>query len=349
MKNDYDFCISSYLAFRYVAKPGIAWKEGIVPEFPNVKTQGRYKVKNSADVLERLRQIIQHASKMEELGILLSAGIDSATIAAMLPRGSHAYTIRFMAKDAINEAPQAQRVAEKLGLKHSVVTVTWKDYTDSMDILMKRKKAPLHPAEVGLYKAACIAHKDGINTLLVGNGADTTFGGMDKLLSKDWTFDEFVARYTFLNPPDAVKRPVSVCDIYKPFRWRDGFNVVGFLKVVHGLGIFQMFENAIHAAGCSLLAPFEELALDVPLDLPRIRAGEPKYILNDVFRAVLPNFEISAKIPFARPMKQWLIDWSGPRRLEFLESLSITGLNGEQKWQLYCLEKFLNMLEKGII
>ncbi|MEI7672045.1 MAG: asparagine synthase C-terminal domain-containing protein [Deltaproteobacteria bacterium] len=346
---DYDFCISSYLAFRYVAKPGIAWKEDVLPEFPNVKTQGKFKVKTAQEVLERLRQIMKESSNFEGVGVLLSAGMDSAIIAAMLPRGTHAYTVRFVANDAIDEAPAANRVADKLGLKHSVVDVTWDDYNNSMELLMKHKKAPLHPAECGLYKAACVARKDGINVLAVGNGADSTFGGMDKLLSKDWTFNEFVTRYTFLDPSHTVKRTVSIADIYEPYRWKQGFNVMGFLKVVHGLGIIQMFENAIHAGGCSLIAPFEELALDAPLDMNRIRAGEPKYILNDVFRAVCPGFEIPVKIPFARPVTQWLKDWQGPKRPEFLECLTLDGFSGEQKWQLYCLERFLNMIEKGEI
>ena len=346
---DYDFCISSYLAFRYVAKPNIAWKDGVLPDFPNAKAQGKFKVKNSQEVLVRLRQISQKFLNCKELGILLSAGMDSAIIAGMLPRGTRAYTVRFIARDAIDEVPAARQVAEKIGLDHRIVDVTWEDYNNSMDLLMKHKKAPLHPVEVGLYKAACVARNDGINVLVVGNGADSTFGGMDKLLSKDWTFDEFVKRYTFLEPPQAVQQPVSIVDIYEPYKCDHGFNVMGFLKVVHGLGIIQMFENAIHAGGCSLIAPFEELILDAPIDLQRIRAGEPKYILNDVFRVVCPGFRIPGKIPFARPLAQWLNDWTGPNRPEFLKGFSVAGFTGEQKWQIYCLERFLNMLEKGDI
>lgn len=346
---DYDFCISSYLAFRYVAKPGVGWKDGVSPEFPNVKAQGKFKVKTAAEVLERLRESAGESCLTKGLGVLLSAGMDSAIIAALLPHGTRAYTVRFVAKDAIDEAPAAARVAEKLGLNHTVVDVTWDDYQDSVDLLMKRKKAPLHPAEAGLYKATCVARRDGISLLAVGNGADSTFGGMDKLLAKDWNFDEFVQRYSFLEPARAVRNPVSIVDIYEPYRQGDGINVMGFLKVVHGLGIIQMFENAIHAGGCALVAPFERLALEAPLDLPRIRGGEPKYILNEVFRVACPGLEIPAKIPFARPVTQWFGDWTGPRRPEFRAGLAMEDFSGEQKWQLYCLERFLNLLDKGEI
>lgn len=344
---DYDFCISSYLAFRYVAKPNIGWRDGIIPRFPDAKAQGKHKVRTPSEVLDKLRESAHEAVSAKGLGVLLSAGMDSAIIAALLPRGIPAYTVRFVAKDAIDEAPAAALVARKLGLSHTVVDVTWEDYQESVDLLMGRKKAPLHPAEVGLFMAAKAARLDGITLLAVGNGADSTFGGMDKLLAKDWTFDEFVRRYTFLEPLRAVRKPVSVMDIYEPYRQGKGFNVMGFLKVVHGLGIIQMFENAIHAGGCSLVAPFERLALDIPLDLQRIRGGEPKYILTEVFRTACPGLDVPAKIPFARPVEQWFGDWPGPTRPEFHADLATGEFSGEQKWQLYCLERFLNLLDKG--
>lgn len=89
--------------------------------------------------------------------------------------------------------------------------------------------------------------------------------------------------------------------------------------------------------------------LNAPLDLQRIRNGEPKYIVREVFRTLYPGLEIPDKIPFARPMTQWLGNWQGPKLVEFLENLSMTDFTGEQIWQLYCLERFLNLLEKGAI
>ena len=344
--NDLDFCISSYLAFRYVARPGIGWRDGVMPAFPDVKAQGRYRVKTAVDVLARLRQSVQEAIPPSGTGVLLSAGMDSAIIAALLPAGTPAYTVRFVAHDAVDEAPTAQCVATRLGLRHTVVDVTWADYQASMDLLMGNKQAPLHPVEVGLYRAACVAQRDGVRVLVVGNGADSTFGGLDKLLSRDWTFDEFVQRYTFLDPAAVVKRPVPTTEIFEPYRQGNSINVMGFLKVVHGLGIIQMFENAIHAAGCTLVAPFEDLVLGVPLDLQRIRGGEPKYILNEVFRTLYPGVPVPEKIAFARPVAQWLRNWKGPQRAEFREGLDMTAFSGEQKWQLYCLERFLNLIDR---
>lgn len=342
MKIDKDFCISSCLSFRYVAGDGIAWKEGLMPEFPRMEPGRQVKVKTADDVFTALKTIVAK-DLTDDTGILLSGGMDSAILAALLPPKTPAYTIRFMAKGAIDESVQASLYAKKYNLSHQIIDITWKDYEESIDLLMKHKKAPLHPVEVGLFKTGRRAKADGIKKLILGNGADSTFGGLDKLLSRDWTFDQFVKRYTFVDPEPVVRRPVGMVGIYERYRKGDGIDVIGFLKIVHGLGVVQAFENAIHAAGCTITAPYEDLILDTPLDIARIRGGQSKYIVREVFDRLYPGMIQPDKIAFARPMDEWLKDWSGPKRPEFREGLYITKLTGDQKWIVYCLERFLTI------
>ena len=47
-----------------------------------------------------------------------------------------------------------------------------------------------------------------------------------------------------------------------------------------------------------------------------------------------------------RPVDAYFKDWEGPKRPEFREDIDMSKLTGNQKWQLYCLEKFLDMNEK---
>ena len=54
------------------------------------------------------------------------------------------------------------------------------------------------------FSASKQALNYGIELMIIGNSSDPNFGGMDKLLSKDWIFDEFVGRYTFTNPADVL-------------------------------------------------------------------------------------------------------------------------------------------------
>jgi hypothetical protein len=339
-RTDKDFCISSCLTFRYVVKDRISWRKDLIPKFPHLEPGRRIKVKTADDVLSALKIIIAK-DFTNDTGILLSGGMDSAILAALLPPRTQSYTIRFIAPKAIDESSQAAVYAKRYNLIHTIIDVTWADYEECMDTLMKYKKAPLHAVEVGLFQAARYAKNDGINRLILGNGADSTFGGLDKLLSKDWTMEEFVRRYTFVEPELIVDRSVSMRDTYEKYRNGNGVDIVNFLKVVHGLGVVQAFENAVQACGCSIIAPYEDLVLDAPLNITRIRSGQSKYIIREVFDRLYPGIKQPDKIAFARPMDSWLKDWPGPKRPTFRENIDISRFTGDQKWIIYCLDRFL--------
>jgi hypothetical protein len=169
---------------------------------------------------------------------------------------------------------------------------------------------------------------------------------MDKLLGQDWTPDAFIRRYSFVDPRRVLLEPIDMRPLFAPYVRPDGrMDVDPFLKRVHGLGIVQAFDNAIQAADCRTAEPFERLRLSVPLDLGRIRSGESKYLLRDVFRSLYPRIDPPPKVPFARPMDQWMRDWQGPRRPEFRRDLDLAAYTGEQRWLLYCLERFLDLLD----
>ena len=338
------FCCSSYLSYRYIVEPGRSWRDGVTPEFPVVSEKDRYEVGSAAQVLDALRALVADVVP-SETGVLLSGGIDSAILAALLPRGTRAYTVRFVAEGATDESEAAARYAEHCGLNHTVVEVTWEDYRAAVPVLMQRKASPLHAVEVGLYHLARAASADGLSKLIVGNGADSTFGGLDKLLSRDWSFDAFVERYTFLDPRRALREPVLIRSPFERYRRGEGIDVNGFLKVIHGLGIVQSFENGIQAGGCAVSAPYEQLWLSEPLDIPRIRAGESKYMLREVFNQLYPHLPVAPKLAFVRPMGVWMKDWRGPSRPEFLPDLDISGFSAEQRWLTWCLEQFMNVTE----
>lgn len=344
---DIDRCNSAYLALRYVPYPGVGWDSVTVPELPGADVEPLIPVRDAAGIITALREVTSPLATAGSVGILLSSGLDSAILAGMMPPRTRAYTVRFLAESAVDEVEGARAAAARFGLEHVTVPVTWGDYDRVMDSLMRRKRGALHPAEPGIYLAAAAAAADGIRTLVVGNGADSTFGGLDLLLGRDWSFDEFVSRYTFLEPGRALRRPVSVRDVFAPYRRGDGIDVSSFLKEVHGTGIIQMFENAVHAAGCRIVAPFERLCLDAPLDLERIRRGESKYLLREVFHTVCAGLPLPPKIAFARPMAAWLHSWSGPRRAELRDDLDLGSLTGEQRWLVYCLERFLHLLDRA--
>ena len=339
------FCLSSFLAFRYVTRETAEWSPGVRPRWPRTTAADRIAVRDPRDILDALRGLVDAATRQANVGLLLSGGIDSAILAALLPRGTPAYTVRFDAEGALDESRAAALYAARCGLEHRVVTVTWDDVQQHLDGLMRHKRSPLHPVEAGLFLGARAAADDGVDSLLVGNGADSTFGGLDQLLSRDWTLDEFIRRYTFLDPAAALARPVPMRPVFAEYTRGGCFDSIGFLKEIHGRGIIQAFENALQAADCAAVAPYESLALAEPLDLARIRRGEPKYLLRAVFEELYPGLPPAEKIAFARPMDDWMKSWEGPRRAEFKPDLDPRRFSGEQKWLLYGLEKFMDLVD----
>jgi hypothetical protein len=341
MRIDKEFCMSSYLAFRFVAEEEVGFSKDYIPAYPHKDPQLTKGVSTAEEIDRTIKEFINKHYN-ERTGILLSGGMDSAIVASYLPAGTKAYSIRFIAPNAIDETIMARKYAEKYNLDLTIVEVYWEDYLRYSEELMENRKSPLHQIECAVYKAALTAKKDGIEALLMGNGADYLFGGLDKLLSRDWSFDGLVERYTIVKPEQVLVNPVSIVPVYERFRTGpDSINFFGFLEDVHGLASIPSFENPLSLAGIKALEPYESMKLSVPLDIARIRAGESKYLIRELFSLRYPDIPQPDKIPFKRPMDQWLEHWEGPTRAEFLPGC-VKGLSGDQRWLVYCLEWFLN-------
>ncbi len=341
--------LSYYLAFRYVPYNNSEWSPGVWPELPEDLEESQTEVGNAEETLEALRNSIAGIEDFEKVALFLSGGIDSAILGALLPPETRAYTIDFLSENKITEVDRATSHATHCGLDLQIISVTIDDYELYEDKLMIAKKAPLHPVEVALHKAAITAAEDGKTHVFVGNGADSTFGGMDKLLSKDWSFNDFVNRYTFIQPQKALRNFIDIESVYEPYRENDMIDFIGFLKRVHGTGIIQAFNNSVANTGVKLIEPFEELKLKGKLDIERIRNGEPKYILYEIFNTLFAGLSGPEKVPFARPMDEWLAQYSGPVHESFLPDLNINDFTGNQKYQLRCLDRFLFLLKEGRI
>ena len=60
-----------------------------------------------------------------------------------------------------------------------------------------------------------------------------------------------------------------------------------------------------------------------------------------------PGIPVPEKVPMPRPVDQYFADWRGPIRPEFLSNLDMNQFTGNQKWLLYCLERFLNLYDNS--
>ncbi len=60
-----------------------------------------------------------------------------------------------------------------------------------------------------------------------------------------------------------------------------------------------------------------------------------------------PEISASQKLPMPRHVDEYFKNWDGPKRIEFRNDIDMSKFTGNQKWQMYCLEKFLNMHENS--
>lgn len=293
--------------------------------------------------LRNVYRMITH----ERLGILLSGGMDSAILATYMPKGSDAYTFRFVGGEfAQDELHRAETFAAYCGLKLHYVDIDWNIVESSVDECMKHKGAPVHNIEPQLYYAAKQAKSDGITMLVIGDGADYVFGGMNGLYSRNWSYDEFVKRYIYIDPKDVLVDPGDINPIFEQYRL--GPNSIDFIRLLDEICIdesYASYENALDAAEMPFIDPYDHLRLSHPLDLSRLRNGDSKYIVRELFRMRYCDIPVPQKNPMPRPVDKYFADWEGPVRPEFRKDIDMSKYNGNQRWLLWCAERYLNIID----
>ncbi len=343
---DKNYCMSSYLAFRYIADINKNFSENLKHEhFKGVKEEEKIKVKTVKDIDNEIKKVFQKIEGKKK-GILLSGGMDSAILASYMA-GSDAYTFRFLNGNfQKDELQRAEAYAKKYNLKLHYVDIDWKTVTENLDPILKMKCAPVHSIEPQLLQATLQAKKDDVEIIITGESSDGVFGGMDGLLSKDWELEEFKKRYTFLEPSKVLKNPISLDNVYERYQIEE--NKIDFLKFIDeifGIESSGSYFNAFKTANIKHIDPYAHLKMEEPLDLKRVRNGESKYLIRELFKMKYPEISVPEKVPMPRPVDEYFKDWKGPVRAEFSPNLDMSQFTGNQKWQLYCLEYFLNLFD----
>ncbi len=346
MAIDKKYCMSSYMAFRYIERDDYDFYEGLHHE--NIKAvpeNEQITVHTSEDIgYEIEKQIAQFKGKKK--GVLLSGGMDSGIVASYIPE-AEAYTFRFLGGEyQKEELKRAEYYASKYRLNLHYVDISWETVTKYLDLVMEAKGAPVHSIEPQILQAALQAKEDGVEVMFVGESADLVFGGMDGLLAKDWTFNEFVDRYTFTKPEAVLKEPVSMQYVFERYRKdEDKIDFMRFMDDVFSIESSSSYLNAFAVANMPYYDPYAKLKMADDLDLYRVRNGEPKYLIRELMAKRYPEIQIPSKNPMPRPVDEYFRSWAGPKRPEFKDDLNMALFTGNQKWQMYCLEKFLDMHE----
>lgn len=346
MAIDKEYCMSSYMAFRYIEKDDMDFYVDM--HHNNIKRlpdDQRILVHTSDDIDREIGKQMEKF-KNEKKGILLSGGMDSAIVASYL-RGADAYTFRFLGGEyQKEELERAEYYAKYYGLVLHYVDISWDTVVSNLEPVMKAKAAPVHSIEPQILQAALQAKEDGIELMFVGESSDLVFGGMDGLLSKDWTFDEFMNRYVFTKPEDVLVNPESMQYVFERYRKEgDKIDFLTFMDDIFAIESSSSYMNAFAVAGMPYYDPYARLKMADELDLYRVRHGEPKYLIRDLMAKKYPEIPVPKKVPMPRPVDAYFKTWKGPIRPEFRKDIDMSKFTGNQKWQMYCLEKFLEINE----
>ena len=340
MQSDLYFCMNSYLTYRAIVDHDRQFADHLTPWFYHHDVP-RTPVNTAEELDQHLRKAINAALSKGPVALMLSSGMDSAILAKYLPEGTQTYTLHCHADSGIDETGAARDYALRNGLTHTVVDIYWSDYEAYAGKLMRRKSCPIHSIEVQVYKAALQAKADGIRTLLFGETADILYGGHSKLLSRNWDADAFFRRFSFVDTEKVLRHPQHIPEPILPYVQPDGnVDVFGFLNGFEYDVSLGFYQNACQLAEIDFFAPYSSSVLGHPLDLNRIRSGESKYVVRELFCRLYPDLPIPEKMPLPRPMAQWLKEWTGPLHPELFADHFHT-LTGDQKWYVYALNQFL--------
>ena len=144
-----DYCMSHYLAFRFIKDENINFFEGLKHSiFKPIDECLITPVSNIEEMENIIKSKINDFYIPNKTAILLSGGMDSAILASYLPKGTIAYTFKCVADNVIDETAQAKRYCDEYGLKQEIIEMRWEDFENLTPIILEYKGSPFHSIEI---------------------------------------------------------------------------------------------------------------------------------------------------------------------------------------------------------
>lgn len=354
-----------YLIFRYIQSPYSFFKKirrlegGRYVKIKNGKAtsytygdisyKDTYPYKDVNEVKEELLEKIKKAVKSQlmgevPIGVLLSGGIDSSTIAYLIHSCGANLTTFNIGFPEVNEFEYSREVAEKYNLQHIEVLTTAEELIKNLDNIILSLDEPIaDPACLPLY-ILCEELKKHVTVVLSGEGGDEVFAGYPQykqMMSEDIPynkrFESFLEKsWYFNNHLKFLKDPFMAPH---NLRYRKYFEEQPLLN---GMMAYDMKtwmpENLMMKADKILMAhslegrfPFLDRELfEYTSQLPQCYKlhpdGTAKWILKEIIHSHLPERIINRpKMGFTVPVDK-LLESLKPLVLDVFNSLSSTPL-----------------------
>jgi asparagine synthase (glutamine-hydrolysing) len=147
----------------------------------------RLKDSEAAEQLLELyrRSVRRHLSSDVPVGILLSGGVDSALLLALMNeygRNWPAYTIGYGKQFADDELQSAAKTALRLGARHVSVRLDQSEFEKSLPKIVDFLEEPVASSSIVPMYFICRRARQDVKVALVGQGPDELFGGYNRHL-----------------------------------------------------------------------------------------------------------------------------------------------------------------------
>ena len=145
---------------------------------PHESRDEDYYVRSYRELLESA--VRSHLMSDVPLGVLLSGGVDSSAVAALMTKMRSEPVETFSVgyrEQAYSELPYARIVSEHIKSKHHEVLVSEQDFFGALPHLIWHEDEPIvWPSSISLYFVSKLA-RDHVTVVLTGEGADETLAG----------------------------------------------------------------------------------------------------------------------------------------------------------------------------
>lgn len=151
------------------------------------------------------------------LGAMLSGGIDSSTVVALMQAATSnpvkTFSIAFEEAE-YNEAPHAARVAAHLGTQHTELMLTGADALATVPLLAQMYDEPhADPSQIPTYLVCALARQH-VTVALSGDGGDEVFGGYNR-----YSYGEEMLERVGQVPRPARRALAAVIGSVSPASW----------------------------------------------------------------------------------------------------------------------------------
>jgi len=200
--------LDEYLTFRFVPAPGTLFQNihKLPPGYALVCDQNGSRLERyacwtpqigpeqpQAAYIEGLQHYIEQGVRRQmisdvPIGVMLSGGVDSSTIATLMAQASSlpikAFTVGFGGGFKKDELTPARQVAQRLGAEHYEVTISADEYFDFLPRFLWYSEEPTATSSALAFHYVCKLAREQVKVVLLGQGADEPFCGYQRHLAE---------------------------------------------------------------------------------------------------------------------------------------------------------------------